>query len=56
MSYFIPPFFPSLLILLFTLLTPTNSLRTLLTLIFIPLSLSKPFFHNQSIIFIHLLS
>ncbi|WP_145466235.1 DUF2198 family protein, partial [Staphylococcus epidermidis] len=52
--YVSPAFFPSILLLLFTLLTRSKSIPTLLTLLIIPPSLYKRFFHNQSIIFIHL--
>ncbi|WP_392390674.1 DUF2198 family protein, partial [Staphylococcus hominis] len=55
-SYTLPPFFPSILLILFTLITTTKSLPLILTFILIPPSLYKPFFHNQSIIFLHLLS
>ncbi|WP_145350408.1 DUF2198 family protein, partial [Staphylococcus capitis] len=41
-SYASPPFFPSILLLLFSLLTTSKSIPTLLTLILIGTSIYKP--------------
>ncbi|WP_145458565.1 CsbA family protein [Staphylococcus pettenkoferi] len=54
--YFMAAFFPCVLIVLFSVLTRSKWVGTLLTLILIGVSVWKGFFHNEWIIFIDVVS
>ncbi|MCY6991264.1 CsbA family protein [Staphylococcus argensis] len=54
--YFMAAFFPCILIVLFSVLTRSKWVGTLLTLILIGVSVWKGFFHNEWIIFIDVVS
>lgn len=54
--YILASFFPCVLVILFSVLTRSKWVGTILTLVLIGVSVQKGFFHNEWIIFIDVVS